>query len=181
MVAGRQLIAFFSNRGGRRDLWTMRPDGSRPRRLTRDGSLNEYPSWSPDGTHIAFQTARNGEFDIYVMARDGTRQRNLTRHLARDQWAAWSPDGETIAFMSTRDGSEDVFLVNADGSDVRNVTRTPGLQESHPAWSPTGELTFTRHAEVGPIEVWAASPLGESPRRLDTTAQPVFTFDWAQH
>ncbi len=43
-----KLIAFFSSRAGY-DIWTMRPDGSRPRRLTRSGSLDEYPSWSPDG------------------------------------------------------------------------------------------------------------------------------------
>ena len=49
-------IAFFSARDGGRDIWTMRPDGTRKRRLTNDGGLNEYPTWSPDGTRIAFQT-----------------------------------------------------------------------------------------------------------------------------
>ena len=59
------------------------------------------------------------------------------------------------------------------------MTKTPGLEESHPAWSPTGELTFTRHAETGPIELWAAETDGRSLRRLDTAAEPVFVFDWA--
>ena len=57
--------------------------------------------------------------------------------------------------MSMRDGSEDVFVIRPDGTGARNLTRTPSLEESHPSWSPTGELTFTRHAETGPIGLWA--------------------------
>ena len=172
-------IAFFSMRAGGRDIWVMKPDGTRKRRLTRDGSLNEYPAWSPDGRTIAFQSAREGEFEIYAMSSQGRSQRNLSRHPARDQWAAWSPDGRWIAFMSMRDGSEDVFVMRPDGSSVENLTRTPDLEESHPAWSPSGELTFSRHGESGPIELWSMSVTGDDARRLSTRAQPVFVYDWA--
>jgi Tol biopolymer transport system component len=145
---------------------------------SRDSSRGADSSTStPPG--IVFQTARNGEFDVYVMGRDGRSQRNLSRHPARDQWAAWSPDGKNIAFMSERDGSDDVFLIRPDGSGIKNVTRTPNLQESHPTWSPTGALTYTRHAETGPIELWATDADGKHTRRLDTTTEPVFVFDWA--
>ena len=157
----------------------MKPDGTARRRLTRSGGLNEYPSWSPDGRRLAFQTHRNGEFDVFVMRSDGRGQRNLTRHPARDQWPSWSPDGRWIAFMSMRDGSEDVFVMRPDGSNVRNVTGTSALQESHPSWTPTGELTFTRHDDRGPIRVWAVGADGSAERRLETDAQPVFGYDWA--
>ena len=73
--------------------------------------------------------------------------RRLTRHPARDKWASWSPDGRSIAFVSDRDGSEDVFLIGSDGRGLKNVTKTPALDESHPTWSPTGELTFLRHGK----------------------------------
>jgi TolB protein len=172
-------IAFFSMRAGGRDIWVMRSDGSQKRRLTRDGSLNEYPTWSPNGRTIAFQSRRQGGFEIYAMSSDGRRQRNLTRHPTEDKWAAWSADGSWIAFVSTRDGSEDVLVMRPDGSGVRNLTRTPGLEESHPAWSPSGELTFTRHGETGPIELWRIGVDGEGARRLSTAAEPVFVFDWA--
>jgi tol-pal system beta propeller repeat protein TolB len=174
-----RTIAFFSMRTGGRDLWLMRADGSGKRRLTNDGSLNEYPTWSPDGRTIAYQSARQGEFEIYAVTSDGRRQRNLSRHPARDQWADWSPDGAWIAFMSTRDGSDDVFVMRPDGSGVRNLTRTPRLQESHPTWRPNGELTFSRHGESGPIELWRIGADGRGARRLSTDAEPVFVFDWA--
>lgn len=174
-----RTIAFFSMRAGGRDLWLMKPDGMGKRQLTKDGTLNEYPTWSPDGRTIAYQSARRGEFEIYSVTSDGRRQRNLSRHPARDQWADWSPDGAWIAFMSTRDGSDDVFVMRPDGSGVRNLTRTPRLQESHPAWRPNGELTFSRHGESGPIELWRIGVDGRGARRLSTTVEPVFVFDWA--
>ena len=80
--------------------------------------------------------------------------------------------------MSDRDGGEDVFVMRADGSAVRNVTATPLLDESHPAWMPDGRLSFTRHGETGPIELWAVDVDGTGASRLDTPAEPVFVFAW---
>ena len=171
-------IAYCSFAGGGGDVWVMRPNGSQRRNLTRDGSLNEYPSWAPDRRSIAFGSHRDGQFEIYRMARDGSRQVNPTLNPAKDQWAAWSPDGRRIAFMSDRDGNEDVFLMTATGLGVRNVTHTRALDQSHPAWLPDGRLTFTRHAETGPIELWVTRPSGSGARLLAIDAQPVFAYDW---
>jgi TolB protein len=177
LPGGRELV-YFSTADGGLDLWTMRRDGSRKRRLTRSPGLDEYPSPSPDGRLIAFQTARAGQFDVFVVTRDGTWQRNLTRDVADDKWPAWSADGLWIAFTSDRDGSDDVFVMRADGTSVRNLTRTPRLEESHSAWAPDGRLTFSRHAETGPIELWVTEIDGSDAKRLDAVAEPVFSFDW---
>jgi len=42
---GRHLV-FESTRTGKREIWSMLADGSRPRQLTYEG-LNESPNWSP--------------------------------------------------------------------------------------------------------------------------------------
>ena len=81
--------------------------------------------------------------------------------------------------MSRRDGSDDVFVMRADGTGVRNVTRTTDREESHPAWTPTGELTFSRHGASGPIELWSVKLDGSGQLRLETSAEPVFVYDWA--
>jgi Tol biopolymer transport system component len=82
--------------------------------------------------------------------------------------------------MSRRDGSEDIFVARPDGSRLRNLTRTPALQESHPAWAPSGELTYTRHDDRGPVELWAMAADGADQRRLQTGVEPVFAYDWAR-
>jgi len=177
-LPGSRELAYFSTADGGLDLWTMRQDGGGRRRLTRSAGLDEYPSPSPDGRLVAFQSARAGAFEVFSMRRDGTRQRNLTRNAADDKWPAWSPDGLWLAFVSDRDGSEDVFVMRADGARPRNLTQTPVLDESHPEWAPDGRLTFTRHGETGPIELWVTDVDASDQRRLDTVAEPVFTFDW---
>jgi Tol biopolymer transport system component len=171
-------IAYYSNAVGVGDVWIMRSDGTVRRNVTRNGALNEYPTWSPDGGNLAFNSHRDGQFEVYRATVGGTRQRNLTRHPGKDQWPAWSSDGRHIAFMSDRDGSEDVFVMRADGSRVRNVTETPTLDESHPTWMPDGRLSFTRHGETGPIELWAVEVEGIGAWHLDTPAEPVFVFAW---
>jgi Tol biopolymer transport system component len=80
--------------------------------------------------------------------------------------------------MSERDRGEDVFVMRADGSDVRNVTHAPTLEESHPAWMPDGRLSFTRHGETGPIELWAIDVDAANASRIDTSAEPVLVFAW---
>jgi Tol biopolymer transport system component len=171
-----RLIAYFSWNG--QDVWVMRPDGTRRRNVTRSAGLDEYPSWSPDGRRLVFNSYRDGQFEIYATGLDGSRQVNLTRDPATDQWPAWSPDGLHVAFMSDRDGSPDVFVMRADGSSPKNLTGTTGLEESHPAWLPDGRLSFTRHGETGPIEMWAVDPDGGNQQRLGISAEPVFVYAW---
>jgi len=46
-------IVFYTDRGGRYDLWTIRPEGGQPEQITKDASAN-FAVWSPDGNRIAF-------------------------------------------------------------------------------------------------------------------------------
>jgi eukaryotic-like serine/threonine-protein kinase len=49
-------IAFYSNRGGNYEIWTMARDGSGLRQLTRDPERRNarYPIWSPDGSQLLY-------------------------------------------------------------------------------------------------------------------------------
>src|SRR5919109_605380 len=81
------------------DLFSMRPDGTDVRRLTREGQ-NYAPAWSPDGRWIAFNSQRDGNSEVYVMRPDGTGQRRLTDHLEADGIAAWVGDCSRRARVS---------------------------------------------------------------------------------
>jgi TolB protein len=132
-----KLIAFGS---GGPDLWTIRPDGTRPRRLTRGGG--ESPAWSPDGKRIAFMSIRatGRQYDIYVMNANGSGIRRLTSSLEEDGYPDWSPDGKMIAFSTgPPDGKWSIWLMNADGSHKRLLVRFVDDQSAgFPDWSPDG-------------------------------------------
>src|SRR6266542_2479272 len=137
-----QRIAFWSDRAGDPDVFTMAVDGSGVRNLgTRDWG-DKRASWSPDGTRIAYDSWHAGveEFDIWTMNADGSGKRRVTTSPLRDTMPAWSPTGDWIAFTRkrARSSAEDVWLIRPDGTGERLYARGG-------AWSPDGRrILYTR-------------------------------------
>ena len=80
-------------------IYTVRPDGSRLRRLVRDSynaSAPASPDWSPYGRKLVF-VADSVDPEIHVAdAASGAHRRLTTRGGSEP---AWSPDGRFIAFI----------------------------------------------------------------------------------
>ena len=131
-------IAFYSDRDGNGEIYTMNEDGSEQTRLTESPADEFYPTWSPDGKKIAFDSNRDGNWEIYVMNVDGSEQTRLTENPAEDGYPAWSPDGAKIAFTSFRDGNGEIYTMNADGSEQIRLTNNPA-DDGAPTWSPDGK------------------------------------------
>jgi Tol biopolymer transport system component len=120
-------------------IYTVRPDGSRLRRLVRDSynaSAPASPDWSPYGRKLAFSFADSVDPEIHVAdAASGAHRRLTTRGGSEP---AWSPDGRFIAFI--RNG--DLYVMRSDGSRERLIL-DDGLTDSgveihlsSPSWQP---------------------------------------------
>jgi Tol biopolymer transport system component len=71
-------IVFHSRRdGGKAEIYVMKADGSKLKRLTTNDAADVYPAFSADGKKIVFQSDRDGYKDLYVMNADGTGQTRL--------------------------------------------------------------------------------------------------------
>src|ERR671923_186764 len=70
-------ISFWSDRafGGRAQVFVVRADGKRLRRLTRHPGEDYAADFSPDGRKILFLSDRTGLRQVYVMNLDGSSQR----------------------------------------------------------------------------------------------------------
>jgi len=153
-------------------VFTIRPDGSRERQVTRppQGYVDRNPDVSPDGRRIVFQ--REGvdcgpgcDYSaVFVVNADGTHLALLTHNPPGGSCAnggfcdgspAWSPDGRRIAFSRASGPVVDdlienvgIYVMAADGSRVRPVTqlaRPSQGEDTDPQWSPDGRtIVFER-------------------------------------
>jgi Tol biopolymer transport system component len=120
-------------------IYTVRPDGSRLRRLVRDrynASAPASPDWSPYGSKLAFSFADSVDPEIHVAdAASGAHRRLTTRGGSEP---AWSPDGRFVAFIR----SGDLYVMRADGSGERRIldgTQTDSgvdIYLNSPSWQP---------------------------------------------
>ncbi|MDQ3983324.1 MAG: hypothetical protein M3271_11660, partial [Actinomycetota bacterium] len=99
------------------EIFVMRADGSRVRRLTDNELLDASPDWSPRGRRIVFIRGRQSR-GLYTMRSDGSRVRRIDYDGYVGYWARWSPSGRRIAF----EGPDDVFSIRLDGSRRRRLT-----------------------------------------------------------
>jgi TolB protein len=150
-------IAFYMDRGGGAEIYTMRSNGADVRRLTHLDPSLERPQWSPDGTRIVFQMDRQDGCDIEVMDSDGSNLIDITpdRYLARGcaGGPSFTSDGHRVVFTGERCRFcvEDIRSVRLDGTGLRRVIAAPRLYKFYPKVSPDGRtvafLAETRNHE----------------------------------
>ncbi len=98
-------------------------------------SVNDSPSFSPDGEEMVFISVVAGKEQLFRMRLDGSQVRELTHDDADHEDPAWSPDGKHIAFVLMRNGLEQIYLMNADGTAVEPLTPAE-VKTIHPNWNP---------------------------------------------
>jgi TolB protein len=81
---GKRLL-FYSDRSGKDQIYTMKPDGTDVRRLAAAESNDKAAFWSPDNKKITFTSDRDGNSEIYVMQADGKNVRRLTNTKATER------------------------------------------------------------------------------------------------
>ncbi len=169
-------LAFFSNRGGAYEIWTLGADGAGLARFASEPNVSLfYPSWSHDGRRLAandYTTTR-----LYDVSSTGPSTALPPLGGGRAFFAVdWSPDGSRLAGFSVRqDGVPDGILTHdlASGTYER-LSDDPGRWV---LWLPDGKRLLYA-ASSGAMRV--AGPAAGNVRELfpaGTLAGDVGSFD----
>ena len=126
------MIAFASNRSGKRQLYTAKASGKQVNQVTDLNNMGGRSTWSPDGKRLAFYRGPAGDRDIFIIKIDGTGLERLTNG-GDNLGPSWSPDGEWIAFTSFRDGNNEIYKIRPNGTGLMRVTNSP-ISDWQPRW-----------------------------------------------
>lgn len=98
-------LAFFSNRGGKYEVWTINFDGTDPRQVTRHPEhMVVSPFWSPDGRYLA--CSLYGIRSVLIDAQNVWHDIDISGIPGYFQAWSWSGDGKRLAgYLIRPDGS----------------------------------------------------------------------------
>jgi TolB protein len=146
-LAGTKIY-FVSDRTGTKEIWSMDYDGQNQRQMTRDRTITQSPSVSPDGKMVAYATMVSGEnagWQIRVRDADSGRQRTFLNPGKTSIMTTpeFSPDGSKLWFSMEIDGWQQLAKANLDGSGRERVSQVRAIEVS-PRLNPKtgGEVLF---------------------------------------
>ena len=146
------------------------------RQVTFAEGIEEYPSFSADGTQLVYSAETDGHKHLFVKKLGTGEEVQLTKSAVDDIQPTWSPDGSTILFVRSHrpDGRlepGDVFGQH-DGGDIWLITPDAGralkiIDEAfNPAFAPDGKRIAFDASWAGPRRIWMADHLGRNPQQV---------------
>lgn len=161
-------IVFVSTQTGNKEISVMDWDGHNPLPLTRNGSINMNPDFSPDGREIIFTSYKLGNPDLYRRALSSTAEIALSKRSGLNITGTWAPDGSKIALALSKDGDAEIYTIAKDGSNPVRLTIGHSL-EVYPSWSPDGKQIAFVSDRLGKPQIFIMDADGGNVRRLTTS------------
>jgi Tol biopolymer transport system component len=163
-------IALAGYRSGTSKIFTVRPNGTGQKRITRGASCfgDNSPDWSAHSQHVVFVRDYCDPVKLFSVRRDGTQLTRLTQSGVYDPASGreprWSPDSRWIAF-SRQDNFDrfQIWVMRRDGSDKAQLTESPldpevsVPQQRYPQWSPDSTTLAYTEVQAKEFGTWTES------------------------
>ncbi len=162
-------VAFVLARDGAKEIHLLDVDGSNVRQVTRNRTINEFPSWGPDADTLLYTSYRENRIPgLFVLSRGGRSPGRVFQGLrpgASQYRGVIDPSGRKVALVMSIAGATKIFTVDRDGRNPRQLTDGKSLEVS-PSWSPDGSrIAFVSDRAGGP-QVYVMNADGSGQRRL---------------
>jgi Tol biopolymer transport system component len=155
-------VIYTSKSSGDLELWTMKPDGSAKKQITKTEGYDGGPVFSRDGSMMVWRAFHPDTADKTATYRDLLKQ-DLTAPMKMELWVAkadgsgakqitnfgcasfaptFTPDGKKLLFASNKHKCDsrdfELYIINTDGTGLKQVTTLGGFT-SFPEFSPDGK------------------------------------------
>jgi len=136
---GTQIL-FASDKNGTNQLYTVKLDGSKLKKITNLPAIRGRSDWSPDGQYIVTYSGEPWKRELFIMNADGSNVRQLSPSGGNSQGPSFSPDGKWVAFTAyfdhyNEDNGCEIYIIRIDGTDLRRLTDNDYC-DYQPRWGP---------------------------------------------
>ena len=163
-------LAYVVGPPGAKEIVVADYDGAAATAVTRNGSINLSPVWSPDARSIAFTSFMNGYPDLFRLF-PFERQRpvqTLASFVGINSSPGWSPDGRFLALTLSKDGNPEIYVLTVATGVLQRLTRHAGI-DTEPAWAPTGQQIAFVSDRAGQPRIFVMDRDGANVRQITTS------------
>lgn len=160
-------IAFYhSSAPDNREIFISDYDGHNRQVVTKNGSINISPHWSPDGKWLIYTSFKEERRPRLYLHRLSTgKAYMIAKYKGINIGGRWSPSGKKIALTLSIDGNPELYTLDLKSKRLRRLTNNSGIDVS-PTWSPDGRRIAYVTDRGGNPNIFVMDRDGSNVRRL---------------
>ncbi len=168
----------FAGDAQSREIFSMDFDGHDLRQMTRTGTINLSPEWSPDGSGLVFTSYLNRNPDLWSLDLATLRPRVVSARPGLNASGRYSPDGKMLALSMSFKGIPKIFIITPQGYIIKRLTDGLGNDIS-PTWSPDGSTVAYVSDQSGTPQIYTLPVTGGRMTRLTFGSNYNTDPDWS--